>query len=376
MKLNFVCPCLMGVEKLVSQELSDMGAENVKAENGRVLFSGDFSTMARANIRVRYGERILILLSRFKAKTFDELFEGVKAINWHDFIGLKDCFPVKGRTINSKLFSIPDCQSIIKKAIVEKLKTKYRTSWFEETGSTYQIQFLILKDEVSIMIDTTGEPLYKRGYKRNVTKAPIRETLAAAMVKLAHIRYNSLLIDPFCGSGTILIEACLYELNVAPGLRRSFACEDWKIIPKDVFSKERTKAVNEIRRDSEFTAIGYDCDPKVIEIAKENAKIAGVASKIKFETRDVRDFSLNTDHRPISIICNPPYGERMLDIEKARDIYRIISKKFPISNGINYYIITPDSNFEEIFGRVADKKRKLYNGMIKCYYHMYFKNNK
>lgn len=371
MNYTYVCPCLFGLEGLVSDELKYVvGAENVEAENGRVLFSGGLDIMARANICSRYSERVLILLGSFKATTFDELFEGVKAINFSEWINISDAFPVKGHSINSRLTSIPHCQSIIKKAIVENLKQKYNVSWFEETGSVHQIQFLIMKDKVSIMLDTSGEGLHKRGYRENSTIAPIRETLAAAMIKLAHVRFNSNLVDPFCGSGTILIEGATYAMNMAPGLKRRFAAENWDTIDPEIFKEERSRAICKIRRDLNFCAYGYDIDDNALALTIENAKKAGVAHRIKTKNRNISEFKL--DFCRASVVCNPPYGERLLDIEQARDIYKTMGRIFERKEGMSYYIISPDEKFEEYFNRVANKRRKLYNGMLKCQFYMYF----
>lgn len=370
-KFKCACPCLLGVEGLVSKELKKLGAENVEPQNGRVLFIGDVNIMARINIGSRYSERVLVLLSEFKATTFEELFERVKSIPFERWIGKKDAFPVKGSSINSKLYSIPDCQSIIKKAIVERLKSKYNISWFEETGNLYQIQFLIMKDQVNIMIDTSGQGLHKRGYRIISTEAPIKETLAASMANLAFVNKNTNLIDPFCGSGTILIESALLAMNIAPGINRKFTSETWNDIYKKAFEYEKARAINLINKDVSFEAIGYDIDKNALILTKENAKRAGVSSKIKIFKRDIKDFKEEFDK--CTVICNPPYGQRLLDVTQAQKIYSLMGEVFKVKKGYNYYIITPDEDFEHFFGRKSDKRRKLYNGMIKCQFHMYFK---
>ncbi len=371
MKLNFSAPCIFGLEGICANELKYLGIENVGAENGRVLFSGDFSALAKANINSRYAERIQILLAEFEARTFEELFENVKNIEWEAFIGASDAFPVKGRCLNSKLASIPDCQKIIKKAAVTRLSQKYMLSWFEETGPVHQIQFLILNDRVSIMLDTSGAGLHKRGYRAEANEAPIKETLAAAMAELARVRSNHFVTDPMCGSGTILIEAAMKAMNIAPGLKRYFACEKWSSIPKKHFEDERQLAKSKIRTDAEFFAEGSDIDNSSLEVAKHNAELAGVCDKIKFFRRDLRDFELSDGYQ--TVITNPPYGERLLDIKSAEELYRIMGEKFVRSKGKSYTIITPDDDFEKIFGRRADKRRKLYNGTFKCQLYMYFK---
>jgi len=371
MKMNFVVPCLMGVESLIANELKELGAEEVRAENARVLFSGDEHILARANICCRYAERIQILVGSFKAVTFEELFQGVKALPMEQWIGKDDAFPVKGYSLNSQLFSVRDCQSIIKKAIVERLKEHYNLNWFAETGTTYQIQFSILKDEVSILIDTTGTGLHKRGYRLQANEAPIKETLAAALCNVARLRDYHTLYDPMCGSGTILIEGALMALNIAPGLQRRFSAEHFGQIPAEVWSEERTRAQDLVNFDCSFAAIGSDIDASSIELAKENARRAGVENRITFSVADVKDFHHQTEKG--TVICNPPYGERLMDIQEAEQLYRTMGKVFQPQRGWSYSIISPDENFEKLYGRRADKRRKLYNGMIKCQFYMYFR---
>ena len=275
-KLQFSAPCLFGIEGICADELKRMEIENVRAENGRVLFDGDFSALARVNLCSRYAERVHILLGRFRAFNFEDLFQGVKSIEWENWINVDEAFPVKGHCVSSKLASVPDCQKIIKKAVVNRLSQKYGKNWFDETGSRHQIQFLIMKDEVSIMLDTSGEGLHKRGYRRDATEAPIKETLAAAMADLSHVRPFSTVIDPFCGSGTILIESALKALNIAPGLKRSFAAEKWSCIPSEIWSEERGRCLDLINHDAEFQAYGYDIDPDALELTMANAQKADV----------------------------------------------------------------------------------------------------
>ena len=371
MKFNYVVPCLMGLESLIANELKDIGAEDVHSENARVLFSGDEHILARANICLRHAERIQILVGSFVAKSFDELFENTKDLPFENFIGKNDAFPVKGYSLNSKLFSVRDCQSIIKKAVVERLKLKYKLPWFSETGAKYQIQFSIMKDVVTIVIDTSGEGLHKRGYRLNANEAPIKETLAASLCTLARVRDYHTLYDPMCGSGTILIEGAMKAVNMAPGLHRTFAAESFDFIPKNVWAEERTRAQDLINFDCPFYAYGSDIDPESIEIAKENARRAGVDKKIEFAVADIKDFEKRTEKG--TVICNPPYGERLLDVKEANEIYKIMGKKFTPEHGWAYYIISPSEDFERLYGKRADKRRKLYNGMIKCQVYMYFK---
>ena len=370
-KLNLVATCLFGVEGLVANELKFLGAEDVTPENGRVLFKGDYNILARANICSRYAERILILVSSFYAKSFQQLFEGTEKANWSDYINNGDKFPVKGTCLSSQLMSVTDCQRIIKKATAKSLSKAYNTEWLNEENSLHQIQFLILKDKVSIMIDTTGTGLYKRGYRANSNDAPIKETLASVLAELSKVRPNHTVIDPMCGSGTILIESALKALKIAPGLNRSFISEEWDEIPKEVWNEERERARGEINTDCTFKAYGYDIDEDSLNIARENADKAGVLDRITFINRDIRDFTQETERG--SVITNPPYGERLLDIDRARELYKIMGRKFVKKDGWSYTIISPDDEFEKVFGRKADKRRKLYNGMLKCQAFMYFK---
>ncbi len=371
MQMKFSATCLLGIEGLIADELRRMDAQNVSAQNGRVDFEGDENMLARANICSRYAERILIRMGSFRAETFEELFQGVKKIPWEMFIGEKDAFPVKGYSLDSKLFSVSDCQAIVKKAVVERLKSKYNINWFEETGTVYQLQFSIMKDTVTLFIDSTGSGLHKRGYRPVANAAPIKETLAAAMAELARVRHYHTLYDPMCGSGTILIEGAMKALNIAPGIHRTFACEKFPMIDAEIWRQERARAGDLVIRDAEFTAYGSDIDFNALQIAQENARRAGVAMKMDFSKRDVKDFARKSEKG--TVICNPPYGERMLDIKNAREIYRTMGKIFTQERGWAYYIISPDEEFEKIFGRKADKRRKLYNGMIKCQLYMYFK---
>lgn len=371
-KMKFSAPCLFGLEGICADELKHIeGFENVCAENGRVLFEGDYVTLARANMFSRYAERIQILLAEFLAYTWEDLFQGVKNICWEEWIGENDAFPVKGHCVSSELKSVPDCQKIIKKAIATRLGAKYHTNWLEESGVKHQIQFLIMKNRVSIMLDTSGDGLHKRGYRKNSIYAPIKETLAAAMADLSHVRPYSTVVDPFCGSGTILIESAMKALNIAPGLIRRFSAELWHNFPVEVWSKERERAFDLINHNSDFQAYGYDIDDEAIELVKENARKAGVEKRIHVQKRNISNFSVNFDKA--TIICNPPYGERLLDVQQARELYKIMGKKFVKRDGYCYTIISPDDNFENHFGRPADKRRKLYNGMIKCQLYMYYK---
>ncbi|MCH5198095.1 MAG: class I SAM-dependent RNA methyltransferase [Oscillospiraceae bacterium] len=371
MDLEFCVPCLLGLEGLIADELKEMDAQNVRAENGRVFFSGDENILARANICSRFAERILLVLGSFEAHSFEDLFQGTKALPWERWIGKTDKFPVKGYSLNSDLFSVSDCQSIIKKAVVERLKGKYNVPWFEESGALYQIQFSIMKNIVYLYIDTSGRGLHKRGYRIDANAAPIKETLAAALCSLSHLRHYHTLYDPMCGSGTILIEGALMALNVAPGISRRFVSDTWRQIPPEIWQEERRRARSLQRTDIDFRAYGSDIDEEALETARQNAKRAGVESFITFSAADVKDFEPVTERA--TVIVNPPYGERLLEITDAQKIYRTLGKKFVPMKGRSYTVITADEDFEKSFGRKADKRRKLYNGMIKCQVYMYFK---
>lgn len=370
-KLNLIAPCLFGIEGIAADEFRRMGFENVLAENGRVKLTGDNNMLVRANINSRFAERILINVGEFEALTFTELFENVKSLPWENFIGRKDAFPVNGWSINSQLSSIPDCQSIIKKAIVERLKSKYSISWFEETDTEYKIRFSIHKNSVTMMIDTSGEGLHKRGYRRNSNAAPLKETLAAAICDMARIYTDTVCIDPFCGSGTLLIEAAMMAKKMAPGLRRNFAAERFPFISDDVWREERSLAQSKILTDIDFTATGYDIDPQAVELTLKNARYAGVDKYVKASVGDIKDF-VAPDKRCL-ILANPPYGERLLDVKEAENLYKIMGERFVSGDGQKYFMISPHDEFEKFFGREADKRRKLYNGMIKCQLFMYFK---
>lgn len=368
--MEFCAPCLFGIEGILGDELKRMGIENVRPENGRVLFSGDYSAMARVNINSRYAERVQILLGQFKAYSFEDLFQGVRKLPWENYIGKDDSFPVKGWSLDSKLHSIPDCQSIVKKAVVNHLKEKYHEEWFKESGAKHQIQFTIHKDLVSILIDTSGSGLHKRGYRANSVDAPIKETLAAAIADLIHARTAKTIIDPCCGSGTLLIEAALSAMKIAPGLQRHFIAEEWNQIPKTIWEEERKRAQSFELTDRELNIIGSDIDPNSIQLTDENIKKAGIHANVNLSIKDIKDFS--PDGESGTVLCNPPYGERLLDQKAAEELIHVMGEKFQQKKGWSYAIISPNEDFEKIFGRKATKRRKLYNGMLRCTLYMYF----
>lgn len=368
-KFRICCPCHFGLESVLKYEILKIGGEDLRVSDGKITFSGDESMVARANICLATAERVLIELAEFRAVTFEELFQGVKAIELERFIGKDNAFPVKGYSLNSELHSVPDCQSIIKKAAVERLKSKYNISWFEETGSAVQIKFSILKDTVNIYLDTSGIGLHKRGYRRNSNAAPIKETLAAGIIDLARVRPDSVVCDPFCGSGTLLIEAALKALNIAPGINRKFAAEKWEVFTPEKWRAERKRAIDNVDRTAKFTAIGFDIDDSAVALTLDNAHKAGIKSRLKIEQADISKF-----RQPESsiVICNPPYGERLLELREAEGIYRTMGKVLGKGGSRQSYIISPHEQFEAFFGSNAKKRRKLYNGMIKCQLYMYF----
>lgn len=364
--MKFSCPCHFGLESSLKFEIKKIGGQNIQAYNGRVTFEGDFNMLARANICLSTAERVLIELADFHAETFEELFNGVRNTALEEFIGKSDAFPVKGHSLNSKLKSVPDCQSIIKKACVERLKSVYGLNWFEETGSIHQIQFSIMNDNVVIYLDTSGQGLHKRGYRRNSNSAPIKETLAAGILDIAFVKKDSVLFDPFCGSGTFLIEGALRALNIAPGINRRFAAEKWDCINENIWSQERGRAIDLVDKSAQFQAYGSDIDSEAVELALSNAGKAGIKSRLHLRTCDVKDCIIPDG---AVTVCNPPYGERMLELRQAEQIYEVMGDIFRKP----CYIISPDEKFESFFGKKADKKRKLYNGMIKCQLFMYNK---
>ena len=370
MEFKLCVPCLFGLEGLVADELRRLDMAGVAAENGRVYFSGGPEAIAAANLWLRKGERVLLELGSFRAETFDELFEGTKALPWERLIPADGAFPVTGHSLNSRLFSVSDCQRIIKKAVVERLKGAYRLQWFPETGAQHQIRFAIMKDQVSLCLDTSGAGLHKRGYRPAHNAAPLRETLAAAMVDLARYRGRGEFCDPFCGSGTIPIEAALIAKNRAPGMDRHFAAMDWPALPAGIWdaAKEAARA-KEFHGD--YSILGTDIDPRAIEIARANARRAGVEDVVRFETADAMAFSRSTERGVI--VTNPPYGERILEKQDAEALYRGFGRALQSCRGWQVYVLSSHTEFERCFGRQADKKRKLYNGMIKCDLFMYFK---
>ena len=374
MNMKLCVPCLLGLEGPISDELRRLGMENVAAENGRVYFTGGEDALAAANIGLRCGERVLVEVGSFQALSFEELFQGVKALPWEQFIPADGAFPVKGHSLNSKLFSVSDCQSIIKKAIVERLKSKYHIQWFQESGALYQVQFSIMKDQVSLCLDSTGPGLHKRGYRPAHNAAPLKETMAAALVTLSRYRGKGDFCDPFCGSGTIPIEAALIAKNRAPGLSRQFPAMNWDFIAPAAWERAR-EAARAREFSGSYSIFASDIDPRAIAIARENAARAGVDDIVRFEVADALRFDRKTERGVI--VTNPPYGERIMEKQEAETLYRGFGEAWRKAENWQLFLLSSHTEFERCFGAQADKKRKLYNGMIKCDLFMYLnKENK
>ena len=370
-KFQFVATCLFGLEKLVGEEIDSLGYKRIETIDGRVVFEGDASVFARCNINFRFAERLYVLLGSFSALLFTELFDGTKALPWEEWIDSADEFPVKGHSIKSKLFSVPDCQKIIKKAVVERLKEKYGISWFEESGVKKQIEFFILNDKASLMIDVSGVPLHKRGYRGMSGEAPIRETLAAAMAKIARPREDVLFWDCFCGSATIPIEAAMIMTNTAPNINNTFISEHFNNIDSRHFKDAREEAMSLVKSDSAFQAYASDIDRKVLDIAKHNVQKSGMQKYIKCFEMNALD--IDSEGRKGTIVCNPPYGERLSDADSVFKLYSDMGKAFKKLDRWQVYVLTNDEEFERKYGRRADKIRRLYNGMLRCNYYQFFK---
>lgn len=369
--MKLVATCLFGLEKLLGEEIEKLGYTRLQTIDGRVIFEGDARAVVRCNLWLRYAERLFILLGDFPAASFEELFEGTRACPLEEYIGREDAFPVKGHSVHSKLTSIPDCQSIVKKAAATRLGERWKRGWLAETGITYQLEFFILNDRCTLLLDTSGVPLHKRGYRPQSNAAPLRETLAAAMVTLARPRDNVLLWDPMCGSGTIPIEAALLMTNTAPGLNRSFAAEKFPAFPAEWWEDARDEAVAVIREDCAFEAYGSDIDPECVALSSENVRRAGMSRYVKIFRQNALEIS--APGRRGTIVCNPPYGERMGSEEECVRLYREMGKHFRSLAPWQVYIICSHEDFERLYGKRADKVRRLYNGMIRCGYYQYFK---
>ncbi len=366
--LQLIVPTLFGLEGPAGDELKRMNMENVRVEDRRVFFTGDLNALAKANICLRTGERVMIVLAQFTAKTFEELFQGVYHAELENFIPMDGQFPVKGHCLNSQLMSVSDCQAIIKKAASRRLGEKYGVSWLPETGVKFQLHFTILNDQVTLSLDTSGPGLHKRGYRAVGNDAPLHETLAAGMIQLTRYRGREFFWDPFCGSGTIPIEASLIAKNRAPGLNRGFAAQEFPWMPKEAWALAKEEA-----KDKEFSGnyriLGSDNDPKCVSLAMANARKAGVADLIEFRDGDATKMSLPAESG--ILVCNPPYGERMMEQQSAQRLYAALGRHLKFAKQWKKYVITSEPEFEHYFGKRADKKRKFYNGKIKCDYYMF-----
>lgn len=369
MNYQLIAPCYFGTESTAAFEAKRIGGQNVQVTDGRIAFEGDASVIAAANLGLRCAERVLLLLKSWPVLTFDELFDGVASVPWEELLPADACFPVKGSSLSSQLSSVPACQSIVKKAVVERLRRGHRVQTLPESGGEYRIRFSIRKNQAELFLDTTGEGLHKRGYRRNATEAPIKETLAAAIADLGRVRRDSLVLDPFCGSGTLVIEAAQKALNIAPGLRRRFAAEHYAFVPPEIWAAQREKCLAEAKMDAAFEGVGYDIDPAAVQLANQNAKLAGVGSRCRFEQADVRDLAPPPN---AIILTNPPYGERLGDLDTAAALAKTLGERLRDHPAAGVYVITADAEFEAHYGQRANRRRKLYNGMIPCQVYMYF----
>lgn len=370
--MQLVATCLFGLEKQLGEEIDALGLKRIETIDGRVIFEGEARDIARANINLRLAERVFILMGRFHAETFTELFDGTNAIRWEEYIGKSDCFPVTGHSIKSKLTSIPDCQSIVKKAVVDRLSGAYGISWFDETGVKYKIEFFILKDECMLLIDTSGLALHKRGYRPEAGAAPLRETLAASIALTSRPMEDVLFWDPFCGSGTLAIEAAMIAKNIAPGLKRHFAAEEFPVFDASIWTDAKAEAEAKIILDSKFEAWASDIDEGILDITYESALRAGVEENLNIFNADARKIR-KPEGRRGSIVCNPPYGERLGDAREVEFLYKDIGRNFSYFDPWHIYVITSCETFENLYGRPADKKKKLYNGMLPCTLYQFFK---
>ena len=371
--MELIVPCLFGLEGLAGDELKRMKMENVRVEDRRVFFTGDENALAKANICLRTGERVMVVLAQFEAKTFEELFQGVLRAELERYIPRDGQFPVKGHCLNSQLMSVSDCQAIIKKAASRRLGEKYGISWLPETGVKYQLHFTVLNDQVTLSLDTSGPGLHKRGYRAIGNDAPLHETLAAGMIQLTRYRGKEFFWDPFCGSGTIPIEAALIAKNRAPGLNRTFAAEQYSWMPAEAWEQARQEA-KDLEFSGKYRIMGSDNDPTCVSLAFANARKAGVADCVTFKDGDATKMDLPTEGG--ILVCNPPYGERMMEQSSAQRLYSALGKHLRYANQWKQYVITSEPEFEHYFGRRADKKRKFYNGKIKCDYYMFTDNSR
>ena len=368
MEYTIIATATFGIESITAMELKNLGYKELKVENGRVEFKGNERDIARCNLWLRTADRVHIKAAEYKAETFEELFQGARAVTWGKLIPENGKMHVTGKSVKSKLFSVPDCQGIVKKAVVESMKSQYKKEWFPEDGPVYKIEVSLLKDVCTLLIDTSGAGLHKRGYRQSAGEAPLKETLAASMVLISRWRSERILADPMCGSGTIAIEAAMIGKNIAPGINRSFVSEEWPGFDKVIWEDVRLEAQRAIN-SKEFRILASDVDGDVLKTARENAIRAGVEDYIAFQKLSVQQFQ--SRKRYGCIICNPPYGERLMDSEEVERLYKQMGRVFTSLQDWSYFILTAHPEFERCFGRRADKNRKLYNGRLQCYYYQY-----
>ena len=368
--MQLIATCAFGLESVTANELKKLGYQIVKTENGKLTFEGDFLAIARCNLWLRTADRVLIKVGEFEARSFEQLFEQTRSLNWEEFLPEDACFPVDGKSVRSQLFSVSDCQAIVKKSIVEKMKSKYPVKWFQETGALYRIQVSLLNDVATLTIDTSGAGLHKRGYRQLSAEAPLKETLAAALVSISRWKPDRPFIDPFCGSGTIPIEAALIGRNIAPGLQRNFIVETWSGCPKDIWHSAREEAHDLIISNQPLGIFGFDIDSAVLNMARHHAKLAGLDNSIYFQQQEFN--KLRSKYKYGYLITNPPYGERLGDQDEIKALYAEMPEVFARLDTWSFYILSAFPHVEKIMGRPANRRRKLYNGRLLCQYYQYF----
>lgn len=370
-KVKLLATSAMGLEAVVANEVRALGYKDITVENGKVMFEADVSAIPRCNLWLRSADRVKVIIGEFEAKTFDQLFEGTKALDWHTYIPEEGSFPVIGKSVKSTLYSVSDCQRIVKKAVVDKLKLKHGVVGnMPETGAMYRIEVALLKDKVTLTLDSSGQGLHKRGYRVGQGEAPLKETLAASLVQLTNWRPEFPLVDLFCGSGTILIEAALIGQNIAPGFNRDFASEEWDFVEQKLWDEAIDEAEQLANYDQELDITGTDIDPKMIAIAKQNAIEAGLADLIEWKQMASQDFYPKQNNG--YLISNPPYGERLNELDEVEQIYQMLGQTMKQNTSWSNYVLTSNENFEKLYGKKATKKRKLFNGYIKVDYYQYF----
>jgi putative N6-adenine-specific DNA methylase len=369
-KIQLIATATFGLEAVVAREVKELGYEDMMVENARVTFAGDETAICRANLWLRAADRVLVKMGEFPARSFEELFQQTKALPWPDWLPESAAFPVEGKSVKSQLHSVPDCQAIVKKAVVEKMKQVYKREWFAENGPRYTIEVALLNDSATLTLDTSGAGLHKRGYRKLASPAPLKETLAAALILLSRWGPDRPFIDPLCGSGTLPIEAALLGLNLAPGAGRTFAAEKWPVVSQSLWNRAREEAADLARRDRPVRVLGSDLDGEVLDLARCHAQQAGVAENVFFQKLPVA--GLRSARKYGCLICNPPYGERLGDISRVEQLYREMGTAFRELDTWSCYVLTAHPGFERLFGRRADKKRKLYNGRIRCNYYQFY----